>query len=406
MKILLTNTGPWGTGSFTVAHAVLKELLHLGHEVKLFFPDTGIPSKDLEYFYQNQEWFHIWPFPIQNEQAKLESFPLIIPDPHPRSSASKTYKELTDAERQLFYESAKKHLLPLLDAFQPDIVECQHIWALDSIVHEAKYPFICTAHHSDQMGFLYDESMRPHCIEAAHAAKAIIAVSEFVQHEVVDLYKVEEEKVKVLTNGYDKTIFQPMPVERKKIFEYLDIPYSDNAFVVSFAGKLSKTKGIDILLLANALLPEEDNIHFIILGAGDLQKALDPSLIDKYCYDRIHFVGHQPQKTLSEIHNISDVSVLPSRTEGFGIACLEAMGCGLPVIVTRSGGMTDFAKGSIIPIEDPKALADAILDIKHMQHEEYRQLCFEAFHTAQGFSWSAIAKERIALYQDCLKNIE
>lgn len=400
MKILITNTGPWGTGSFTVAHSILKELIHLGHEVKLFFPDTGIPSKDLEYYYKNKDWFEIWKFPITKKSQRMESFPLIIPDPHPRSKNSTTYKELTDEQLSFFMESAREQLLPLLESFKPDIVECQHIWSLDAIIKEAGYPFVCTAHHSDQLGFLYDERMRPHCLEAAHAAGAIIAVSEFVKQEVIDLYNVPKEKVHVLTNGYNRTIFQPMEVDRRKVLQKLDIPHDENGYYISFAGKLSKTKGVDILLLANSLLPEEENIHFLLLGAGDLSKALDTEKRMQYCYDRIHFLGHQTQSILSEIHNISDLSVLPSRSEGFGIACLEAMGCGVPVIVTRSGGMTDFAQGRIIPVEDPEALAQAILELKHLHHEAYRQLCFEALNTAQGFSWKSIAQERVNLYKE------
>jgi len=403
MKILITNTGPWGTGSFTVAHAVLQELVCLGHEVKLFFPDTGIPSKDLDYYYQNKDWFEIWKFPISDGTTYLESFPLIIPDPHPRSGETKTYKELTDKERMLFYQAAEKNLHPLLESFKPDIVECQHIWSLDAIVHEAGYPYICTAHHSDQMGFLYDKSMQSRCLDAAKNAKAIIAVSNFVKKEVLQLYGVPDNKVHVLTNGYNKTIFQPMDVNKEAALKMLDVPYKKDAYYVSFAGKLSKTKGIDILLLANKLLPKEENIHFLVLGAGDLSKALDQEKLTEYCYDRVHFLGHQTQPALAEIHNLSDLSILPSRSEGFGIACLEAMGCGVPVVVTRSGGMTDFAKGRIIPIENPKALADAVLEIKNLHQEEYRSLCFDALHTAQSFSWAEIAKKRVELYQDCLK---
>ena len=79
MKILITNTGPWGTGSFTVTKAVSDELQLMGHQVKIFFPDDGTPCVDLDKYYSQSETYEIWKFPIQKNGVHLSSFPLIIP---------------------------------------------------------------------------------------------------------------------------------------------------------------------------------------------------------------------------------------------------------------------------------------------------------------------------------------
>lgn len=402
MKILITNTGPWGTGSFTVSLAISKELEALGHKVKIFFPDRGLPSSDLNYFYSNQEKYIIWKFPIERNEIRLEDFPLMIPDPHPRVIKERTFKELSEEELTLYFENAKEALSKVLQEFQPDIVECQHVWMLERAIEELNYPFICTAHHSDQMGFEFDPRMQPIAIKGAHSASYIFAISEFVKNEVIRLYGVPPEKVIILGNGYDKAIFRPLDVNKEAVLKEFKLDIPDDATIISFAGKLSKTKGIDILLEANRILCKTKNVHFLIFGSGALEKTLRPNGMERYCFERMHFLGYQDPKTLAIAHNISDFSILPSRTEGFGLSALEAMGCGLPVIATDSGGLPEYVVGKIVPPDDPQALADAIAEMADLNRVQYRALSEHAFERANSFSWHYIAERRVEYYQKAI----
>ena len=399
MRILITNTGPWGTGSFTVAEAITKEFLKMGHEVKLFFPDSNYPSKDKDVYYQNQEVFEIWKLPIIKDETRLDSFPLIIPDPHPRNPKGKTCLELTQKELDLYFNTFKEKISHIIETFQPDIIECQHIWVFDYVLSEMNIPYIAVAHHSDQMGFHYDIKMRPLVKQAAQKAQLIFAISYRVKKEVVSLYEVDESKVVVFDNGYDKECFYPFHVNRKEIFEKFELDIPHGTFLVSFAGKLSLTKGIDTLLQANKLFEKEKDIHFLILGAGSLDpilKDLDPN---SYSLNNIHLLGHRLPKTVAKIHNISDITVMPSRSEGFGLSCLEAMGCALPAIVSRAGGPENYAVGAVIEKENPCELANAILKLKALSKKEYLKLSKKALEVAQEFSWTAIAQKRLTYYE-------
>lgn len=402
MKILLTNTGPWGTGSFTVAEAVMQELQALGHEVKLFFPDTGLPSTNHDNYYSRPDQFVIWKFPLKTEGVTFKEFPLIIPDPHPRVKKEKTFRDLTKHELGVYFSEAKKELTHVFNEFKPDIVECQHIWAMDRIVCEAGYPFICTAHHSDQLGFEYDPRMQPIALEAAKEAKFIFAISDYVKNEVIRIYNVPPEKVVILTNGYDKNTFYPKEVDREAFLKKMHLKIPKNARLISFAGKISKTKGIDILLKANKLLSKNKNIHFLVFGSGNIERVLNSSDRTEYCMNHIHLLGHHPTETLAEAHNICDFSMLPSRTEGFGISALEAMGCGLPIIATDSGGIKEFAVGRVIPPKNPQKLAEAIEDLLSLSKVSYHLLCEEALQRAETYSWSFITHRRVEFYKRAL----
>ncbi|PCI92561.1 starch synthase [Candidatus Aerophobetes bacterium] len=401
MRILLTNTGPWGTGSFTCAHAILKELLLLGHDVQLFFPDAHVNSSDLDYYYKNPKHYHIWRFPLKDQTHNIESFPLMIPDPHPRSRTETTFKELDEDTLKFYFQEARKALIKVIKQFKPDIVECQHIWSLDSIIDEFGIPYVCTAHHSDQMGFMYDARMRPYALASAKHARKIFAISEFVKAEVMDLYHVDENKVVTITNGYSKKYFKREQIDKNAILEEFDINADKNAIFVSFAGKISKTKGVDTILEANRIL-DNPNIHFLILGSGELEKVIDSNRIEDYSFKNAHFLGHRHPREIVKIHNISKLSLMPSRSEGFGISALEAMACGLPLVYTDVGGIHEFAIGKCIKKEDPKALANAIESIITMPDADYSKLSNKSEEVAHTFSWKELAKKRVYYYKQAL----
>ena len=81
MKILMTNNGPWGTGSFTAIDALIKEFTAQGHQVRVLFPDNGLASVDYDHYCSRPDIYHIWDFPIKKDDIELPSFPLMITDP-------------------------------------------------------------------------------------------------------------------------------------------------------------------------------------------------------------------------------------------------------------------------------------------------------------------------------------
>jgi glycosyltransferase involved in cell wall biosynthesis len=396
MKILFTITGPWGTGSFTAVAALADELKILGHQVKIFFPDDNVESNDRTKYY-NDETYEIWRFPIEKNNIKINTFPLIIPDPNPRSATNHTFKDLTQQQFQLYLDTFTAKIKKVILDFKPDIIECEHVWLMGYVIHKLKHQYFAAAHTSDQLGFDFDKKMQKYAIQAAHNAKYIFASSEFMRKNVVELYGADEKKVIFIPHGYNHSTFQPRQVDRKVFLKKFNLTIPDNSPIVVFPGKLSHTKGIDTLLEANRLL-EHTNIHFLIFGSGTLDQVIN---VDdkKYSLARVHFLNHQPPEILAQAHNIATLGVIPSRIEGFSIACLEAMGCGLPMVVTRTGGPDSFAVGRIIDIENPRQLADAILEIINLPASDYKKLSQKALNKAKSYSWKTITQERLKYFQ-------
>jgi len=398
MRVLITNTGPWGTGSGTVADGVMNELIKRGHEVIAFFPDTGLPGPGREKYYNQKHKYRIVPFPAEYNGIKLYTFPLIIPDPNPRNFKDAwTFKKLSKFEFDAYFGYMKRELVKVLTEFKPDVVECQHIWIFDSILKSLDYPYICVAHHSDQLGFLYDQRMQPIAKKSAQYASYIFAISDFVRQEVIDLYNVNPEKVIVIPNGYHHEIFFPFKVDREKVFRTFSITANIDLPVITFCGKISKTKGVDILLRANKFIQRKKKVILILAGCGELDSFSEREM-NQFSYENVFFIGHRSMEDLAQLHNIATLSILPSRTEGFGIAALEGMACGIPVVASNVGGLSDFVVGSIIPPTNPKALATAVLNILQSPENEYLNLKKRASAKAQEYSWKSLVDQRLEYY--------
>ncbi len=400
MKVLITNTGPWGTGSGTVADGVMQELLRLGHEAIAFFPDSGLPGEGYEKYYGDHERYRIVPFPAQYDGQALYTFPLIIADPNPRNfEGAWTFCDLSEKQFAAYFAYLRTQLRTILADFKPDVVECQHIWAMDHLVGDLGYDYICVAHHSDQMGFLRDGRMRPVACQAAAHASYVFAISDYVRREVLELYPIAPQKVVTIANGYDQEIFQPITLNRTEECRRLGLRDDPKLPLLTFCGKISATKGVDVLLRANCIIQRRRKVQLALCGGGNLEHFLAARQED-YCLENVVHLGHRSQSDLARLHNIAALSVMPSRSEGFGIAALEAMGCGIPVVASAVGGLSDFAVGALVQPDDPAALAAAILEMLELPAERLRVLQAKALQSARRYSWRSLVAQRLPYYQE------
>jgi len=137
MKILFTITGPWGTGAATVVDGVARELLNLKHEVKVVFPDLGLPSPDKDKYYGNLELYEIIRYPVKYRGINFPTFPLIVPDPNPRNIKDAwTFKDMTEREFTSYIDFLKFRLRKVIEEFQPDVIETEHVWLMGYVLHE------------------------------------------------------------------------------------------------------------------------------------------------------------------------------------------------------------------------------------------------------------------------------
>jgi glycosyltransferase involved in cell wall biosynthesis len=143
--------------------------------------------------------------------------------------------------------------------------------------------------------------------------------------------------------------------------------HTNPAVQVLFSGQLIGRKGVDVLIHAFVKTSRQlPNLHLQLLGTGPAREALI-KLIPTDLRDRIHFLGFQQPPALPHIFAAADIFVLPSRHDGWGVVVNEALGAGLPIIVSDRVGASDLVEdgynGLITSAGDVESLGNALLKL-------------------------------------------
>ncbi len=228
----------------------------------------------------------------------------------------------------------------------------------------------------------------------------VIAVSQGVKADIMESYNIPEDKIRVIYNGVDLGTYKK--VESKDTLKVYGIeePY------LLFVGRLSRQKGITVLLDALKYLPEE--ILLVLCATSpDTQEFEDEVRERTLGRKNIIWIRKMlSRKEIVELYSHAHIFVCPSIYEPFGIINLEAMACQTPVVASRVGGIkeviTHGETGLLVEPDDPKELALAIESLLvdedarvGMGHSGRRRV-------EEKFSWKAIAKETNTLYEELL----
>ena len=188
---------------------------------------------------------------------------------------------------------------------------------------------------------------------------------------------------------------------------YYTAPNNNEAFTIVSVGRLDHGKGFDLLI--QALLKIKDklpqNWQVKIIGSGEWRDILQREINTSNLQNNIVLLGQKNKQEIVQLLQQSDLFVLPSRSETFGVVYIEAMACGLPIIATDCGGPRDIVtkdNGLLIPNEDVDALGEAILYMVENIDKYDRKAIAEDCQAR--FSPKVIAKQLTQIFEDTIKN--
>ncbi|WP_296619035.1 glycosyltransferase family 4 protein [Marivirga sp.] len=168
--------------------------------------------------------------------------------------------------------------------------------------------------------------------EGMQIADLVIAVSEYHKKIMVKEYGIKSSKIKVIHHGIDEL----------QVSDY-KAPFDED--IILFCGRLSLQKGATTFIdIAEALLKKEQNVRFVVTGQGELMEEMIASSTEKAILDKIHFTGHLPQEDVFAIMKASQVMVMPSLSEPFGLSALEAVSLELPIVLSKNCGVAEVLK--------------------------------------------------------------
>lgn len=191
-------------------------------------------------------------------------------------------------------------------------------------------------------------------------SRKAVFVSESLRKDLATRLGMAESNCRVIPNGVDTNVFR----SGRDTTIRRELGLAEDIILVGAVGNIRRPKAYDVLLrAAGEVLARSSRIHFVI--AGECSGALADELLllrKKLGIEaQVTFLGLRSD--VAAIMRNLDVFVLSSRTEGFSIACIEAMACGTPVVATRSGGPEQIltaGTGVLVPVDDPAELGRAI----------------------------------------------
>ena len=189
------------------------------------------------------------------------------------------------------------------------------------------------------------------------AADMIIAVSNLTRNTVIGKYGIDPAKVVTVYNAVEPLEITDRP--------YFSKPLKDK--IVTFLGRITLQKGPEFFVeAANKVLRKSGNVRFVMAGSGDMFPRIIRRAASLGIMDRFHFTGFLRGVDVNHMFAISDLYVMPSVSEPFGISPLEAMQSNVPVIISYQSGVSEILKHAIkVDFWDIDAMADAIYGILH-----------------------------------------
>ena len=213
-------------------------------------------------------------------------------------------------------------------------------------------------------------------------ADCIMCVSEHTRQTVIHQYHQDPRKCVAMHNAV-----YPLSQELQDI-----VPNKNpKEKVVTYLGRITMQKGPEYFVEAAAkVLQRTRNIRFCMAGSGDMMNAMIHLAAERGIADRFHFPGFQKGRQVYESYKNSDVFVMPSVSEPFGIAPLEAMQCGCPSIISKQSGCGEILDNVIkVDYWDINALADAMYSVC-TNEALYNYLSEEGIKEVDRITWEKV----------------
>src|SRR6266536_3527776 len=227
----------------------------------------------------------------------------------------------------------------------------------------------------------------------------IICCSNYMLDHIQHVLGAVKTKVRVIPNGVESSRFNG---GRQPQLILAGIP--EDRKIILYVGRIVREKGIFTLLDAlEKLRKQGKDVSLVFVGEGPLKEDFAKEVLRRKLNDRVTLAGFVDEKKLVSLYNSSDVFVLPSHYEPFGMVVLEAMASRIPVVVSDVGGLSEIVEDGItgvkVPASDPRALAEGILRVLD-NPELAEQMTENAYRAVQErYRWEMIAEKTIEAYR-------
>jgi len=245
----------------------------------------------------------------------------------------------------------------------------------------------------DRSGENYNENVFEIERKGMAEADIVITVSNLTRNIVIDRYHIDPEKVITVHNA----------VEPPEKTELMDADKHVKEKIVTFLGRITFQKGPEYFIeAAQKVLERDKNVRFVMAGTGDMMEKMIRRVAKLKISSHFHFTGFLKGENVDRMFAMSDVYVMPSVSEPFGISPLEAMRSNVPVIISKQSGVAEVLDHVLkVDFWDVDAMADAIYGLLHYKSLSDMTVA-KGTEEVNNLKWESAARKVADIYESLL----
>ncbi|MCF7919545.1 MAG: glycosyltransferase family 4 protein [Candidatus Cloacimonetes bacterium] len=332
MKILhLLAQIPGFTGSGIYLRSIIPLAASAGYEQAVI---CGIP-RELKIVFDSSAPLTF--YPVYFETAKLP-FPVtgmsdVMPYPSSR------YRDLSPDMLSQWQNAFQERLQQAIDEFKPDLILSHHLWLLTALARQMapSLPLYAICHGTALRQQNFCPHFAPLILPQLKNIDLVFALNRSQKEKLSNSFAIDPGRIVISGNGYNELLFYPQQRDASRTKRFV------------YAGKLSYAKGLKELFSALEFLYKTDkNFRLTLCGSGAGEETSHIRQIAGQCRFPHEFKGNVTQEDLAEIFRHSDILILPSYYEGLPLVLIEALACGLRIIVNDLPGLKEWLGDKII----------------------------------------------------------
>jgi glycogen synthase len=237
-----------------------------------------------------------------------------------------------------------------------------------------------------------------------YESKLVTVCSESMKRDTKWKYNVPEDKIVVIPNGVNLSKYESVKVNKHQARAKWGVNGSEKLLL--FVGRLTHQKGVEYLIRAIPSVAKSHNVRLIVVGDGYMRGQLESEANATGQGWRMRFTGFISDSDVVELLLSSDVMVIPSVYEPFGVVALEAMASSLPVVASNVDGLAEIVEdeetGILVKPRDSASISGGISKILSDPVNAKRMVANARAEVSKRYTWDAIANSVLKTYRDAL----